>query len=45
VTPDDFIRKWKASTLRERAASREHFADLCRLVDHATPTEADPDVR
>jgi hypothetical protein len=27
--------------LPERAASQEHFIDLCRLLDHPTPAEAD----
>ena len=37
-----FIKKWKASTLKERSASQEHFLDLCRLIGHPTPAEADP---
>lgn len=38
----EFIRKWKNSELKERSGSQEHFIDLCRLVDHPTPAEADP---
>lgn len=30
LTPSEFAAKWGASTLRERAAAQEHFADLCR---------------
>src|SRR4051812_20594459 len=26
----------------ERAASQEHFIDLCRVLDEPTPNEADP---
>ncbi len=37
-----FARKWIASQRTERAASQEHFLDLCALVDEATPNEADP---
>lgn len=42
MTPSQFIEKWRASTLGERQAAHEHFIDLCRLVDHPTPAEADP---
>lgn len=37
-----FARKWIASTRTERAASQEHFLDLCALTGEATPNEADP---
>jgi hypothetical protein len=37
-----FIQKWTASTRTERAASQEHFIDLCRLLGEPTPNEADP---
>ncbi len=43
MTPDEFIRKWQASKLKERSAAQEHFIDLCKLVDHPTPADADPD--
>jgi len=43
MTPQDFAKKWKASTLKESSASQEHFLDLCRLLDEQTPAEADPD--
>ena len=38
----EFARKWIASKGTERAASQEHFLDLCGLVDEPTPNEADP---
>ncbi|MBI3271814.1 MAG: class I SAM-dependent DNA methyltransferase [Planctomycetes bacterium] len=41
MTPAEFAEKWAASDLRERQACQEHFLDLCRLVDHQTPVEAD----
>ena len=41
MTPDDFIRKWKASTLTERSAAQSHFLDLCKLLNEATPTDSD----
>ncbi len=42
MTPGEFIAKWRASELKERSASQEHFIDLCRLLDESTPAEADP---
>ena len=42
MTPEEFIRKWRASELKERSASQEHFIDLCRLLGEPTPAEADP---
>ncbi len=41
LTPQAFVAKWRKSTLKESAADREHFIDLCRLIGHATPAEAD----
>ena len=42
MTPYEFIAKWRASTLKERSASQEHFIDLCRLLGEPTPAEVDP---
>ncbi|MBB1126146.1 class I SAM-dependent DNA methyltransferase [Thiospirillum jenense] len=42
MTPDEFITKWQVSTLKESAASQEHFIDVCRLLNEPTPAEADP---
>src|SRR5215208_7144364 len=42
MTPEAFIRKWKTSTLTERAASQSHFIDLCALLGEPTPTDSDP---
>ena len=42
MTPAEFITKWRASELKESAASQEHFLDLCRLLGEPTPAEADP---
>ena len=38
----EFIAKWKHAELKERSAAQEHFIDLCRLLGHPTPAEADP---
>ncbi len=42
MTPRDFVRKWKAATLKERSAAQEHFLDLCELVGHGKPAAVDP---
>ncbi len=42
MTPGEFIDKWRASELKERSASQEHFIDLCRMLDEPTPADADP---
>ena len=41
MTIDQFITKWKKAELKERAAAQEHFLDLCHLLGHPTPAEAD----
>jgi hypothetical protein len=43
MTPQQFIKKWERSNLRERSASQSHFNDLCAVLGEATPTDADPD--
>jgi type II restriction/modification system DNA methylase subunit YeeA len=42
LTPQFLITKWKRADLAERAACQEHFIDLCRMLGHPTPAEADP---
>ena len=37
-----FITKWKKVYLTERSASQQHFLDLCELLGHPKPAEADP---
>jgi hypothetical protein len=34
MTPAEFVQKWRRADLPERAASHEHFCDLCRLLGH-----------
>lgn len=43
ITPQEFVAKWRQASLKERSGSQEHFVDLCRLLGHPTPAEADPD--
>jgi type II restriction/modification system DNA methylase subunit YeeA len=42
MNPTEFARKWSGSNATERAASQEHFIDLCRMLEVRTPNEADP---
>jgi len=42
LSPQEFVAKWRHATLKERSAAQEHFIDVCRLIGHATPAEADP---
>ena len=42
MTPDQFIQKWSLTSLKESAAAKEHFLDLCALLQQPTPAEADP---
>ncbi len=42
LTPARFVAKWKPVELSERAASQEHFIDLCRVLGQPTPAEHDP---
>lgn len=42
LNPAEFIAKWRRVELKERSAAQEHFLDLCRMLGHPTPAEADP---
>lgn len=42
LTPSEFAAKWEGSQRTERAASQEHFIDLCKMLGYQTPNEADP---
>src|SRR5689334_25042070 len=42
MTPHDFVTRWQAADLSERAACQSHFADLCALLGQPKPTEVDP---
>ena len=42
MTVAEFIAKWRHVDLKERSAAQEHFLDLCHLLGHPTPAEADP---
>lgn len=38
----EFIQKWSRVALTERSASQQHFLDLCEVLGHTKPAEADP---
>jgi hypothetical protein len=42
LTPAAFAAKWRGVTTTEKAASHEHFIDLCRMLGEPTPHDADP---
>jgi MmeI, N-terminal domain/MmeI, C-terminal domain len=42
MTPQQFIAKWEQADLSERSAYQQHFLDLCDLLRHPKPAEADP---
>jgi type II restriction/modification system DNA methylase subunit YeeA len=37
----EFVERWKASLLSERAASQSHFIDLCEVLGQTHPAAAD----
>jgi hypothetical protein len=41
VNPIAFQRKWRKTTLTERAAAQSHFNDLCELLGHPKPADVD----
>ncbi|MCD4686337.1 MAG: hypothetical protein K8S97_10410, partial [Anaerolineae bacterium] len=43
LTPQQFVEKWAATSLKESASAISHFDDLCRMLDQPPPAEADPD--
>ncbi len=42
MTPQQFIAKWRRSRGQESAGAQEWFLDLCRVAEHGTPGELDP---
>jgi hypothetical protein len=42
LMPRAFAQKWRDNETKEKAASQEHFIDLCRMLGEPTPNEADP---
>jgi len=42
MTPAEFKAKWGRVRAKESAAYQSHFDDLCRMLGHPPPLEADP---
>ncbi len=42
ITPANFVKKWSKIQQKERASAQSHFNDVCALVGHGSPLEADP---
>lgn len=43
LSPQEFVGKWRKAELKESSAAHEHFIDLCRMLGHPFPAEADPE--
>jgi len=43
LAPQEFVEKWRRSTLKESAGAQSHFNDICRMLGHPTPAKADPE--
>ncbi|MCO5191203.1 MAG: class I SAM-dependent DNA methyltransferase [Anaerolineae bacterium] len=43
MTAEQFVAKWSQIQQKETAVAQSHFNDICRLIDHPTPLEYDPD--
>src|SRR5688572_27900986 len=43
MTPQQFIAKWRKAALSETSGAQQHFLDLCDLLSHPKPAEADPE--
>jgi len=41
MNASEFIEKWSKSEIREKAGFQSYFNDLCDLVSHSKPAEAD----
>jgi type II restriction/modification system DNA methylase subunit YeeA len=42
ITLPQFVAKWKSNERPEESASKAQFLDICSLVEHTQPNEADP---
>ncbi len=43
MTPQVFVSKWQKTALTERSSAQQHFLDLCDLLGHPKPADADPE--
>jgi hypothetical protein len=42
MTLAEFVAKWRAAALTEKAGYQQHFLDLSDLFGHPHPADADP---
>ncbi len=42
LSPREFAAKWGKIQLKEITTAQSHFLDVCALIDHPAPLEADP---
>jgi hypothetical protein len=42
MTPQQFVAKWSQIQLKEITTAQSHFLDVCQLVGHPAPLDADP---
>ena len=42
LTPQEFVAKWSKIRLKEMTVAQSHFNDVCALVEHPLPLDADP---
>ncbi len=42
MTPKEFVAKWSKIQLKEITTAQSHFLDICQLVGHPAPLDADP---
>ena len=42
LSPQKFVAKWSQIRLKEMTVAQSHFIDVCALVNHLPPLDADP---
>lgn len=42
MTPQQFVAKWSKIQLKEITTAQSHFLDICQLIGHPAPLDADP---
>ncbi|MPY72238.1 MAG: hypothetical protein GEU92_19435, partial [Alphaproteobacteria bacterium] len=40
MTPEEFIERWRHNERTERAASQQHFLELCEMLEVPRPGDA-----
>lgn len=42
LSPYEFLLRWRAMRMSERASAQHHSLDLCDMLDEPKPHEVDP---